>query len=42
VADGQRLGMKLKLQCNTTFATSAKLATSEATGICRFARVWPA
>src|ERR1700682_4443184 len=31
VADGQRLGMKMKLHCNTTFAASAKLATSRAT-----------
>src|SRR5713101_5773822 len=28
VADGQRLGMKLKLPCNRTFAAPAKLATS--------------
>src|SRR3982075_331208 len=31
VADGQRLGMKMKLHCNTTFAALAKLATSRAT-----------
>src|SRR5438105_5200369 len=30
VADGQRLGMKMKLPCNRTFAASAKLATSRA------------
>src|SRR5712671_1074615 len=28
VADGQRLGMKMKLPCNRTFAAPAKLATS--------------
>ncbi|MDB5603520.1 MAG: bamA, partial [Bradyrhizobium sp.] len=28
VADGQRLGMKLKLHCNRTFAALAKLSTS--------------
>src|SRR3979490_2152120 len=31
VADGQRLGMKMKLHCNRTFAAPAKLATSRAT-----------
>ena len=31
VADGQRLGMKLKLHRDTAFATPAKLSTSEAT-----------
>ncbi len=31
VADGQRLGMKMKLHCNRTFAGLAKLATSRAT-----------
>src|SRR5216684_611726 len=30
VADGQRLGMKMKLPCNRTFAAPAKLATSRA------------
>jgi outer membrane protein insertion porin family len=30
VADGQRLGMKMKLQCNRTFAAGTKLATSGA------------
>ena len=30
VADGQRLGMKMKLRCNRTFAAPAKLATSGA------------
>src|SRR5665811_436713 len=30
VADGQRLGMKMKLHCNRTFAAPAKLATSGA------------
>src|SRR5437660_10280949 len=28
VADGQRLGMKMKLPCNRTFAAPAKLVTS--------------
>src|ERR1700704_5195727 len=31
VADGQRLGMKMKLHCNRTFAAPVKLATSRAT-----------
>src|ERR1700694_5994871 len=31
VADGQRLGMKLKLHCNRTFAAPGKLVTSGAT-----------
>src|SRR5436305_42996 len=31
VADRQRLGMKMKLHCNRTFAAPAKLATSWAT-----------
>jgi outer membrane protein insertion porin family len=31
VADGQRLGMKMKLHCNRTFAAPAKLSTSRAT-----------
>src|SRR5882757_1311001 len=31
VADGQRLGMKMKLHCDRTFAAPAKLATSRAT-----------
>src|SRR5712692_11793800 len=30
VADGQRLGMKIKSPCNRTFAAPAKLATSRA------------
>ena len=30
VADGQRLGMKMELRCNRTFAAPAKLATSRA------------
>jgi outer membrane protein insertion porin family len=30
VADGQRLGMKMELRCNRTFAAPAKLATSGA------------
>src|SRR6266446_6921488 len=30
VADGQRLGMKMKLPCNRTFAAPAKLVTSRA------------
>ncbi len=29
VADGQRLGMKMKLRCNRTFARGTKLATSK-------------
>src|SRR6202171_5446209 len=31
VADRQRLGIKMKLPCNRTFAAPAKLATSRAT-----------
>src|SRR3979409_632197 len=31
VADGQRLGMKMKLHCNRTFAAPAKLATRRET-----------
>ena len=31
VADGQRLGMKIKLHCNRAFAVAAKLSTSRAT-----------
>jgi outer membrane protein insertion porin family len=31
VADGQRLGTKIKMHCNRTFAAMAKLSTSEAT-----------
>jgi outer membrane protein insertion porin family len=31
VANGQRLGMKMELRCNTTFAAPAKLATSRST-----------
>src|SRR3978361_2384652 len=31
VSDGQRLGMKMKLHCDRTFAAPAKLATSRAT-----------
>src|SRR5258707_10978300 len=31
VANGQRLGMKMKLHCDRTFAAPAKLATSRAT-----------
>jgi outer membrane protein insertion porin family len=31
VADGQRLGMKIKLHCNRTFAVPVKLSTSRAT-----------
>src|SRR3954447_8421224 len=31
VADGQRLGMKMKLHCERPFAAPAKLATSGAT-----------
>src|SRR5665213_3720970 len=31
VADGQRLGMKMKTHCNRTFADPAKLSTSGAT-----------
>ena len=40
VANGQRLGMKLKLHCERPFAAPAKLATSgQQMGICRFVGV---